>query len=288
MNIFKPQELKKLYTPESASNGEDNGQITIVGGSSLFKGAPLFSLKAASRIVDMVFFTSPERSMQKVVEYMHATLPSFVWVPFEEVKKYIEKSDAVLIGPGFMRFKSENTPHNARTHLCDEACQLTRNTTKALLDAFPNKKWVIDAGSLQSIDVDWIPKSAVVTPNKKEFEMLFGEKPNAEKLEEQVQFFAAKYQCIIVLKGEITVVASPTQVVSVKGGNAGLTKGGTGDTQAGLTAALLAKNDPFLAAAAAAYVIKKSADEIHSRVGVYFNADDVAEEVPRVLASLTA
>jgi len=71
----------------------------------------------------------------------------------------------------------------------------------------------------------------------------------------------------------------------VKGGNAGLTKGGSGDTQAGLTAALLAKNEPFFAAASAAYLIKASADEIHKRVGVYYNATDVAEEIPRVLAS---
>jgi NAD(P)H-hydrate repair Nnr-like enzyme with NAD(P)H-hydrate dehydratase domain len=51
--------------------------------------------------------------------------------------------------------------------------------------------------------------------------------------------------------------------------------------------ALLAKNEPFLAATSAAYLIKKAADEIHERVGVYFNATDVGEEVPRVLAALT-
>jgi NAD(P)H-hydrate epimerase len=89
------------------------------------------------------------------------------------------------------------------------------------------------------------------------------------------------------LKGPETIVASPTHAVVVRGGNAGLTKGGTGDTQSGITVALLAKNEPFLAATAAAYLIKKSADEIHERVGVYFNATDVSEEIPRVLASLT-
>lgn len=287
MEIFSADELKNLFTPENTSNGEDNGQVTIIGGSSLFKGAPLFSLKAASRIVDMVFFSSPEKSMEKVSDYMHATLPSFVWVPFDEVEKYIEKSDAVLIGPGFMRFNSESSPHSARTHICDEACQLTRNTTKDLLDKFPNKKWVIDAGSLQTIEAEWIPKNAIVTPNKKEFELLFGSPIHKDETEEQVQRFAQKYNCIIVLKGEVTTVASPNRVVSVTGGNAGLTKGGSGDTQAGLTVALLAKNDPFLAATSAAFVIKKSADEIFERVGTFFNADDVSEEVARVLAAYT-
>lgn len=293
MEIFSSKELKKLFTPENISNGEDNGQVTIIGGSSLFKGAPLFSLKTASRIVDMVFFSSPEPTLKEVVAYINADIPDFVWVPFEEIKKYIEKSDAVLVGPGFMRFKSELTPHNARTHVCDEACELTRNITKELLEAFPHKKWVIDAGSLQTIDADWIPENAIVTPNRKEFKMLFKiDAPQAKKnvSEEDislVQEMAAKYNCIVVLKGPETIVASKDRSVVVRGGNAGLTKGGTGDTQSGLTVALLAKNDAFLAASAASYVIKKSADEIHERVGVYFNATDVGEEVPRVLASLT-
>ncbi len=293
MEIFSSKKLKQLFSPENTSNGEDNGQVTIIGGSSLFKGAPLFALKTASRVVDMVFFSSPEPTMKEVVAYINADVPDFVWVPFEEISKYIEKSDAVLIGPGFMRFKSELTPHNARTHICDEACELTRNITKELLTKFPHKKWVIDAGSLQTIDAEWIPENAIVTPNRKEFKMLFKiDPPEAKKnvTEEDVEIvqrMAEKYKCIVVLKGPETIVASSAQSVVVKGGNPGLTKGGTGDTQSGITVALLAKNEPFLAACSAAYLIKKAADEIHERVGVYYNATDVGEEIPRVLASLT-
>jgi len=47
---FDPRELKKLYKPAHESAGEDNGQVTIIGGSSLFHGAPLLALKVASRI----------------------------------------------------------------------------------------------------------------------------------------------------------------------------------------------------------------------------------------------
>ena len=59
MISFDCDDLKKLWRPEGNSGGEDNGQIVIVGGSSLFQGAPIFSLVAASRLVDIVFIATP-------------------------------------------------------------------------------------------------------------------------------------------------------------------------------------------------------------------------------------
>lgn len=277
---FDPAELAKLYRPAKNSSGEDNGQVTIIGGSDLFHGAPLLSLKVASRIVDMVFFSSPEPSVGKVAEEMKSKFLSFIWVPWEETEKYVEKSDAVLIGPGFLRFKSEKVPHGERHHVCDEACQVTRSITQGFLTKFPNKKWVIDAGSLQTMDVNWIPKNAILTPNQKEFEILFGTI--------QPQEAAKKFNCIIVLKGPTTVVCSPEKNVEISNGNAGLTKGGTGDVQAGLAVGLLAKNDPFLAACASSYLTKAAADVLFGKVGTNYNADDLADTVPVVFSAKTA
>src|SRR4030065_1868546 len=104
--VFDISQLKDLYKPSKSSKGEDNGQVTIIGGSSLFHGAPILALKSASRIVDMVFFATPEKSVGMVAEQLKSKLLSFIWVPWEEAENYITKSDAVLIGPGFMRFAS--------------------------------------------------------------------------------------------------------------------------------------------------------------------------------------
>ncbi len=275
MEAFDKNDLKKLFTPDKASSGEDNGQVIIIGGSSLFHGAPLFALKVASRIVDMAFFASPEKSLGSIAEKMKSKLMSFVWVPWDDLELYIKKSDAILIGPGFMRFSSEKNRHHIHNGDCDEACRLTRNITKELLSKFSQKHWVIDAGSLQTMDADWIPKGSILTPNKKEFQILFANSSPEDA--------AKKYSCIIVLKGPETLVVSPEQSVLVKGGNAGMTKGGTGDVQAGLTVALLAKNDPFLAASCTAYLVKAAADSLYKRVGFSYNADDLADEVPRIL-----
>lgn len=276
--LFEKKELKELYKPDNDSSGEDNGQVTIIGGSHLFHGAPLYAVKVTSRIVDMVFFATPEKSVGMVAEQMKSKLLSFIWVPWEETGVYIEKSDAVLIGPGFKRFKSETVPHGERLHVCDEACQLTRSITEKFLKKFPDKKWVIDAGSLQTMDPDWIPERAILTPNKKEFEILFGNLTPAEA--------ARKYKCIIVLKGPTTHVYSANEDIEVRGGNAGLTKGGTGDVMAGLTVALLAKNDPLLAAAAASYITKAAGDELYKKVKTLYNSDDLTDKIPEVLSSL--
>lgn len=277
MNVFDPKDIKTIYTPEKNSNGEDNGQVTIIGGSSLFHGPPFLAIQAASRVVDMVFFATPHEPLRDVAANLKARVASFIWIPFGEVEDYVKKSDAVLIGPGFMRAHSEKANGKA-SHFCDEACKLSKDITKNLLTKFPEKRWVIDAGSLQVMDPTWIPPMSILTPNKKEYKMLFGNSSpeNAAK----------RFNCIIVLKGPVTFVYSPEDAAEVHGGNAGMTKGGTGDTMAGLTAALLAKNEPFLAATVAAYVTKAAGDVLYKKRGVYFNADDLAAQVPQTLFSL--
>jgi NAD(P)H-hydrate epimerase len=257
---FNPKELSSLYKPLFNSSKGDNGQITIIGGSSLFHGAPLLALTAASRVVDMVFFASPEKSVTEVANTIKSRLFSFIWVPWKDTAEYIEKSDAVLIGPGLMR-----TPK-------------TRSVTKYFLTKFADKKWVIDAGSLQMLNTSWIPKGAILTPNEREYKMLFGDL--------DIDKAAKKFNCMIVLKKPVTIVCSSQKCVEIGGGNPGLTKGGTGDAQAGLTTALLAKNNPFLAACAASYAVKKAGDELYQKVGEFYNADDLVDKLPEVLASL--
>jgi len=268
MEIFNQKDLGKLRFPKEGSSKGENGQVTVVGGSKLFHGAPLLALTIASRFTDMTFFATPEPSVGKVAEMIKSELFSFIWVPWDERGQYIEKSDAVLIGPGMMRYKKE---------WGDGGGDETREITRDLLLGFRNKKWVIDAGSLQILEADWIPPGAILTPNRKEYQRLF--------VTMDVSEAAKKYKCIIVEKLPVTAVCSPERCVAIKGGNAGLTKGGTGDVQAGLTAGLLAKNDPFLAASAASFIVKSAADSLYQKVGTAYNADDLASEIPVFLRS---
>jgi len=294
---FNEKELRKLFKPAANSAKEDNGKVTIIGGSSLFHGAPILALRTASRMVDMVFFSSPQPSVGKVAEKIKSHLGSFIWVPFEEVGEYIQKSDAVLIGPGFMRYhkeiqssKSKSQNENSKFKMkLDKTGLETKKITETLLRQFPQKQWVIDAGSLQTMSTKFIPKNAILTPNRKEFNMLFNLKCQMSNVKSKSQILnlvrkkAEEHHCIIVLKLARTIICSPDRCAIIKGGNAGLTKGGTGDVLAGLTVGLAAKNEPFLAACAASFVLKKAADELYKKVGFAYNADDLAQKIPEVL-----
>lgn len=275
---FDPREVEKLFKPEGKSR---NGMITIVGGSELFHGAPLFALKTASRIVDQVFFSSPDPSVGEVANLLKSKLSSFIWVPWGEVKDYIIKSDATLIGPGLMRFRKERDKSEVEKGILeDDAARFTTEITKKFLTdpELSKTKWVIDAGSLQVLDLAWIPEGAILTPNAKEYRHLFGDLDPSEA--------SKNYKCTIILKGIVDKVCSNGQCLEVEGGNAGMAKGGTGDTLAGLTVALAAKNDNFLAASCASYITKRAGDELLEKVGTNFNADDLTEKVPEVLGSL--
>lgn len=304
MRIFGEKELKNLYKPGDKTCKHDNGSVLIVGGSMLFHGAPLLALLTASRVVDMTFFSSPETTCADVAAKIKSTLSSFIWVSWAEVDEYIEKSDAILIGPGMMRchercevkskIKTQNSKSQLKSqnfqNLLDKTGEFTKKITEDLLKKHSEKQWVIDAGSLQVMDEKHIPKGAILTPNKKEFEMLFEQHLPGEPglLEGEIGENllcnpAKKYQCIIVLKLVDTLVISADEIIIVKGGNAGLTKGGTGDVLAGLTAALAAKNNPILAASVGAFIVKKTAEELYKKVGFAYNADDLANKIPETL-----
>jgi NAD(P)H-hydrate epimerase len=301
---FEAIDLENLWKAEEDSSGEDNGQVMIIGGSRLFHGAPILAIKAASRLADMVFFGSPEVELEKITA--KAALSSFIWVPWEEIELYIEKSDAVLIGPGFMRFSSEDlnpksqisnhnqiSNSNDSNRVFDNDGTLTKSVTKYLLQKFPEKRWVIDGGSLQVMEEAWIPENSILTPNNKELEILFeitnhkSQIPIKSQIQnsklQTIELKAKEHHCVIVVKGPVGYVTDGETTYEIDGGNAGLTKGGTGDVLAGVTVGLLAKNPALLAAAAASYAVKKTAEKLFETVGHNFNADDVSERVFEVM-----
>jgi NAD(P)H-hydrate epimerase len=124
-----------------------------------------------------------------------------------------------------------------------------------------------------------LPMGSVITPHTREFSKLFG----VDASEETVAAMAKQYDIIIVAKSEKDIVCSKEQCVIIEGGNAGMTKGGTGDVLAGLIAALGCKNDLWLAAVAGSYFNKKAGEKLFEKVGYYFNASDLANEIPKVM-----
>jgi len=289
MKKLDPQYLKKLYIPPPDSHKGQNGKLLLIGGSKLFHAASLWSLKVASRIVDMVFYSSiPENN--EIVQKIKEEFRDGIIVPRGKMEDYINEADCILIGPGLPRREGH-----------EEGDDDTKELTERLLKGYPDKKWVIDGGSLQVISPDILPQNAIITPHPKEFEMLSKNvilrqsrripyrsfaTTQDDKLEEQVSEFAKEFNCVVLLKGQEDIVCSSSECVEILGGNAGMTKGGTGDVLAGLVSALYCKNDAFLSASAASFINKKAGDELYKRVGPYFNSSDLVDEIPKVMKEL--
>lgn len=270
MEEFNVNDLKKLYVPLKDSHKGQSGKLMVIGGSVLFHAASLWSLKIASRIVDMVFYSSVD-SNNIIVQKEKEEFMDGIIVPRDKIEHYIDEANVVLIGPGLPR---ENG--------IEKGDDDTGKLTEKLLSKYSNKKWVVDGGSLQVIKPEILPTSSIITPHHQEFQTLF----NLAATFENAKEMAKKYKITILLKGEKDYIANSSKIIEIEGGNAGMTKGGTGDVLAGLVAALYCKNDAFLSATAGSYINKKAGEELYERVGLYFNSSDLADEIPIVMKNL--
>lgn len=270
MEVFNPVDFS-LFQPSPHSHKGENGKLLIIAGSILFHAASLWPLKIASRIVDMVLYSSVPNNNDIVIKNKEEFRDGIV-VPRNKLDSYIKEADCILIGPGLPRKDG-----------MEEGDEDTKHLTERLLQMYPEKQWVVDGGSLQMIKPDILPQNAIVTPHTGEFERLFGTAPT----EESVVHLAKLYNIIIVSKGETDLVASREKAYKIIGGNAGLTKGGTGDVLAGLIAALACKNEPLTAALFGSYINKKAGDALFKKMGYYYNASDLVDEIPLVLKELT-
>jgi ADP-dependent NAD(P)H-hydrate dehydratase / NAD(P)H-hydrate epimerase len=91
----------------------------------------------------------------------------------------------------------------------------------------------------------------------------------------------------IILKGEKDRVFNSKNEIVVEGGNAGMTKGGTGDVLAGLVAGLYAFSDEALSAAVVgSYVNKKAGEALFEEVGPFFKTSQLAAQIPAVLRAV--
>lgn len=249
-----------MYVPSDKSHKGDNGQLLIVGGSKKFHGAPLLAAHMASKIVDLVFFCSTLDN-NRLLQKMKKDLAEFIAVPRREVNKHVERADVVLIGPGL------------------DVGAGSKRLVNGLLKKFPQKKFVLDADALKVVDLKLLNANCVVTPHKNEFRTMFKKIPT----EQNVQAMAKKYKCVIVLKGKEDIVCSPRKCKINKIGNAGMTKGGTGDVLAGLISALACKNDLFLSACKGVYLNGKAGDCLFKKVSYYYNASDLIATIPKLM-----
>lgn len=255
------QFFKQLHLPKKDSHKGQNGKLLLIGGSKLFHAASKWSLDVASKIVDMVFYSSVLEN-NELIQMAKSEFWNGIVIERDSLEEYIVEADCILIGPGMER--------NAETE----------QLVNLLVSKYPEKKFVIDAGALQMINPSLFNSNHIITPHAKEMEDLLQRATSVD-----VQLDSKKLT--ILLKGVIDTVTwfenDEKKQVTIAGGNEGMTKGGTGDVLAGLVAALYCTNTAQVSAVIASFVNKRAGDELYKTVGPFFNASDLVEQIPKSL-----
>lgn len=298
MNHKITQKIVKqtIKPPQPDSHKGENGNILIIGGSPLFHGAGRLAAKAAlettlafaTKTNDMVYFASTKEN----ISYLKKNHDSFIGITRKQIPQYLKNADVVLAGTGLMREADKNRPDT------NKEPEFTKQITKKILNQ--KIKTVLDAGSIQVIKPEDLKnQKTIITPHRNEMAQLFNLDPDHLATSHQstieeiktitttVQNCAAKYNTTILLKGPIDIVASQTNWFYSPGGNAGMTKGGTGDILGGVTAALFTRiADPVKAAAAASFIIKRTSENVWDKKLWLYNATDIAEAINKTIVAI--
>lgn len=236
------------------------GKLLSICGSTRMSGACMMAGKAALRCGAGILITaSPEKSADRMALYLPEgmTLPLKAdndgFALYDEnisvINQYLEKSSAVLIGCGL---------------------GVTPDTVKLVCDIIKNAPCpvIIDADGINCIaDRIEILKEAkympVLTPHPAEMARLMHCSVNDiqnDRFNAAVSF-AGKYNAAVALKGAGTVIASPDCVFVNNTGNPGMSRGGSGDVLAGMTASFRCQGfDELTSAAMAVYLHGKAGD----------------------------
>ena len=270
--------ISVIKNRELSSHKGDFGQLLVIGGSEVYSGAPsLVSLAALRTGVDIVYTAAPEKTAQAI----SSLSPDLITVKLDgkhlkprnldELQPYIEKADAVALGPGV----GLNPETNEFVKLCIDAIE--KAGKPFLLDADGLKAF---AGFKRPLQVPF-----VLTPHAGEYAKLTQSNPpfNLKERLTAVQKTATELNGVVLLKGPIDLICEEDRAKFNFTGNPGMTVGGTGDVLSGIVSALLAqKTNAFEAAVAGAFVNGAAGDFVNAEIGHHMLASDLLEWIPHV------
>jgi len=264
-------DLRRLDDRRANSHKGQNGEVLVIGGGP-YAGAPALAAKAALRAgADLVRVACPMvvgRELQGFGEDLivrpyegKQLTPKRVGFMLEMARKH----DAVVIGPGL----GDADP--------------TLEAVEGILSGYTGTA-VVDADALARVPRVETAATLVCTPHQGEFRQMGGR--GADDWRDRMEVvadLADQLDCVILQKGAFDVVSDGDRTRVSRTGNPGMTVGGTGDVLAGVTGALTATQDPFDAAAMAAYANGRAGDRAHDRNGNGLVATDLLSELPGVL-----
>lgn len=263
-----------------------SGTVVVVGGARGLTGAPTMAALSAQRTgagyVQAAVPESAEAVLQlKLLEGMTRGLPEqdggHTPQGMDEVKHLAERANALVLGPGLGR--------------SDGAVEFARRVAHDV-----DKPMLIDADGLNAHagHIDLLkgrPGPTVLTPHAGELARLL--RSNSEEVEahrlEHALGAADRSGCVVVLKGDDSIVAAPGGPVAISpGASPALATAGTGDVLSGVIGAFLAKGLGAFEAAAAGVLAHAHAGMFAARRhgADHVIAGDVIEAIPEAMGRL--
>ncbi len=228
--LSEPATAAALYPPRMReSNKGTYGHVYVLGGADGKYGAVEMTGLAALRAGAGLVTVASDAPRLNTLELMTETIPA----SWGELSERLHRKTVLAIGPG-----------------------LGGDRNGLVVDAVLNAPIpiVVDADGLNALAAsapDWkAPRGAVrvLTPHPGEMARLVGrtvDEVQANRLE-LAQEYASAHHCVLVLKGNRTIIALPCGKVMINPtGSPAMAKGGTGDILTGLIAGLLAQAAPL-------------------------------------------
>jgi ADP-dependent NAD(P)H-hydrate dehydratase / NAD(P)H-hydrate epimerase len=274
--------------PRRAQDGSKfaSGTVVVVGGSSGLTGAPTMAALSAQRTgagyVQVAVPQSAQPVLQlKLLEGMTRALPEedggHTSAGVDEVNELAERAGALVLGPGLGR--------------TDPALAFAREVAQEV-----DKPLLIDADGLNAhagrLDLlQGRPGPTVLTPHAGELARLLDTDSDDVSAHRLACARAAAEQsgCVVVLKGDDSIVAAPGGPVAISpGATPALATAGTGDVLSGVIGAFLAKGLGALDAAAAGVLAHARAGQVAARRhgADHVIAGDVIDAIPEAMAEL--
>lgn len=282
-----PSDIPELRDRPPASHKGDYGRLVILAGSRGMAGASVLVSRSALRSGCGLVYTAVPEGIYEVVAGQ-LTCPLVHGLPDDqagymtpesipELHSWIEKADAVAIGPGMGTASS------------------TGKALELVLEMVETPS-VLDADALNIISqnkdlMEEMPDHSVFTPHPGEFSRLT-DRPIDEIQENRTSMaraYTSEHQITLVLKGHETVVATPGGDVFVNpSGNSGMATGGTGDVLTGMIGSFLAQGyEPGDAAVLGVYLHGLSGDfAVEQRTPESLVATDLIDSLPDVFRFL--
>lgn len=265
---------------------KSRGRLLVVGGAHQVPGALRLTGEAALRVGagKVQIATVPAAAIPLGVLFPEAGVIALaeqdgelVADPPERLTEAARRNEAVVLGPGI-------SDQDAASRLVRVLADDPAPETALLLDASA----VACAGPLCDL-LGCYAGRLVMTPHEGEMAALCG-RDMAEVQRDPARIateIAQRFQAVISLKGEETVVAAPDgALLHYPGGGPGLATGGSGDVLAGVIGGLLARGaEPLIAAGWGVWLHGEAGRALGARMApLGFLARELLPELPALAA----